>query len=100
MPAKNDVKYFIGTTGIDLRKSNGMSEENVKNKQSDRNFLPTFVNHHVYQDKNFNGKCLTINIYIPKDISWYIVITYSYYTLKPRLGNLNTDFFNNEYLDL
>ena len=77
-----------------------MSEENVKNKQSDRNFLPTFVNHHVYQDKNFNGKCLTINIYIPKDISWYIVITYSYYTLKPRLGNLNTDFFNNEYLDL
>ena len=82
-PPKNDVKYFIGTNRIDLRKSNGMSEENVKNKQLDRNFLPTFVNHQVFQDKNFNGECLTINIYIPKEeeviyiyIYIYIIITH------------------------
>ena len=85
-----------------------MSEENVKNKQLDRNFLPTFVNHQVFQDKNFNGECLTINIYIPKEeeviyiyINIYIYIyIYNYYTLNPWLGNLSTDFFYNEYLDL
>ena len=31
MPAKKHLKYFSSTTHIDLWKSNGMSEENIKN---------------------------------------------------------------------
>ena len=31
IPAKKYIKYFSGSTGIDLWKSNGMSEENIEN---------------------------------------------------------------------
>ena len=52
------TKYFSGTTRIHSWRSNGMSEENIENiTKSDSNFAPTFVNHHVLPDINFNGHC-------------------------------------------
>ena len=60
--AKKYIKYFSGTTRIDLWKCNGMSEENIENiTKSDSNFAPTFVDHHVLPDMNFNGHCLINN---------------------------------------
>ena len=67
MPAETCIKYFSGTTRIDSWKSNGMSEENIENiTKSDSNFAPTFVDHHVLPDINFNGHCLINNVSIPK----------------------------------
>ena len=44
-----------------------MSEENIENiAKSDHGIGPTFVNHHVLSDIDFNGHCLINNIYIPK----------------------------------
>ena len=55
IPAKKYIKYFSGTTQIDLWKFNGMSEENIENiTKSDINFAPTFVDHHILLDINFN----------------------------------------------
>ena len=55
MPAKKYIKYFSGTTRINSWKYNGMSEENIENiTKSDSNFAPTFVDHHVLPDINFN----------------------------------------------
>ena len=74
-PAKKYVKYFSSTTQIDSWKSNGISEENIQNiTKSDSNFAPTFVDHHVLLDINFNGHCLiNNNISIPKKaINLYI----------------------------
>ena len=72
------MKYFSGTTRIDSWKSIGMSEENIENKtKSDSNFAPTFVDHHLLPDINFNGHCLIkINILISKKvINIYIFLT-------------------------
>ena len=46
-----------------------MLEENIKNiTKSDSNFPPTFVDHHVLADINFNGHCLINNkISVPKE---------------------------------
>ena len=42
-----------------LWKSNRMSEENIEIvTKSNSNFAPTFVDHHVLSDINFNGNCL------------------------------------------
>ena len=42
-------------------KSNGMSGESVENiTKSKRLFAPTFVNHYILTDVNFNGHCLII----------------------------------------
>ena len=49
------------TTGKDVWKSDGMSEENIKSTKSKSNFSPTFADHHVLPDNNFNGlfnRCL------------------------------------------
>ena len=45
-----------------------MLEENIKNiTKLDSNFPPTFVDHHVLADINFNGHCLINNkISVPK----------------------------------
>ena len=44
---QKNIKYFSGTTGIDLWKSIGMSEENIENiTKSDTSFAQTFVDHH------------------------------------------------------
>ena len=62
---KKYIKYFSGTNQINLWKSNGISEENIENiTKSESNFVPTFVNHHVLPDINFNGHCLIKNNYI------------------------------------
>ena len=68
IPAKTYIKYFSGTTRIRSRKSNGMSEESIENiTKSGNNFAPTFVDHHLLPDMNFNGHCLIKNkISIPK----------------------------------
>ena len=45
------IKYFSGTTKIDSRKSNEMSEVNIKNiTESDSNFAPYFVDHYALPD--------------------------------------------------
>ena len=78
MPAKKYIKYFSGTTRINSWKYNGMSEENIENiTKSDSNFAPTFVDHHVLPDINFNVHWLVNNIYIPKKITnIYIFLTH------------------------
>ena len=44
-----------------------MSGENFGDTtKSNCNFAPTFVDHHVLRDINFNGHCLVNNIFIPK----------------------------------
>ena len=76
------IKYFSDTTRIDLWKSNGMSEKNIKNiTKSNRHFAPAFVDHHVLPDINFNGQCLiNNNISIPKKVIYiYILKVYIYY---------------------
>ena len=94
MPAKKYIKYFSGTTRMNLWKSNGMSEENIESiTKSDSNFAPTFVDHHVLPDRNFNGHCL-INVSIPKKITEL----YIYYLLNSQLRNSNTDFELNNWL--
>ena len=84
------MKYFSGTTRIDSWKSIGMSEENIENKtKSDSNFAPTFVDHHLLPDMNFNGHGLIKNnISIPKKV----INLYISYRLGPQLRNSNTDF--------
>ena len=96
IPAKNYIKYFSGTTWIDFWKSNGIPEENIeKITKSDSHFSPTFVDHHILPDLNFNGHCLVkSNIYISKKV----INIYISYKLKPQLRNLNADFTLNNCL--
>ena len=61
-----------------------MSEENIENiTKSESNFAPTFVNHHVLPDINFDRHCLVNNIYIPK----IVINTYISHTPDPWLRN-------------
>ena len=54
---KKYIEYFTGTTWIELWKSNSMPEESIENIiKSDSNFTPTFVDHHLLPDINFNGQ--------------------------------------------
>ena len=62
IPAKKQIKYFSGTTRIESWKSNGISGEDIENiAKSNSSFTPTFVDHHLLPDMNFNGYCLTKN---------------------------------------
>ena len=62
IPAEKYIKYFSGTTWIELGKSNRISEENSGNiTKSDINFAPTFVYHHLLPDMYFKGHCLIRN---------------------------------------
>ena len=73
-----------------------MSEENIENiTKSDSNFAPTFVNHHVLPEINFNGNCLIKNSIsiLKKVINLYISEI-----LNPWLRHLNTDFTLNNCL--
>ena len=69
-PAKKYIKNFSGIIRIELWKLNGMLEENIENiTKSDSNFAPTFVDHHLLPDINFNGHCLIQNnMSIPKNV--------------------------------
>ena len=90
IPAKKHIKYFAGTTWIELWKSNGMPEEKIENiTKSDSNFAPTFVDHYLLPDMTFNGHCLIKNdISIPKEL----INPYIFYALSPQLRILNPDF--------
>ena len=67
-----------------------MSEESIGNKtKPNSNFAPTFVDHHVLPDINFNEHCLiNNNISIPKKV----ITLYISYTLGPKLRNLIANF--------
>ena len=67
-----------------------MSEESIGNiTKSGSNFAPTFVDHHVLADINFDRHCLVKkNIFIPEKV----INLYISYTLGLQLRNLNTDF--------
>ena len=93
--AKKCIKYYIGTTSVNLWKSSGISEENIENiTKSDSFFPPIFIDHRVLRDINFNGHCLINNIYIPRKV----INIYIYYTLNPLSRNLNTVFTLNNCL--
>ena len=80
---------------IDSWKSNGISEEHTENiTKSDSKFAPTFVNHHVLPDINFNRLRLINNVSIPKKV---INLCISY-ILNSWLRNVNTDFTLNNCL--
>ena len=66
-----------------------MLEENIENiTKLDSKLAPTFVDHYLLPDINFNGHCFIDNTSIPKKaINLYIS-----YTLNPQLRNLNTEF--------
>ena len=69
IPAEKYIKYFSGTILINLWKSNGMSEENVENiTKSDSNLSPTFIDHHLLLDINFNRHFLINSSSIPKKV--------------------------------
>ena len=88
-PAKKYIKYFTGTTQIESWGSNGMSEESTENiTKSGSNFAPTFADHHLLPDMNFNENSLIKNISIPKKV----INLYISYALGPQLRNLNIDF--------
>ena len=71
-----------------------MSEKNIENITKSDNFAPTFVDHHLLPDINFNVHCLINNISIPKKV----INLYISYELNPHLRNLNTDFTLNNCL--
>ena len=58
--------------------------------KSDSNFAPTFVDHHVLPEINFNGHC-SINDIIGY-ISKRVINLYIFYILNPWLRILNTGF--------
>ena len=67
-----------------------MSKENIENiTKSDSNFAPTFVDHHIFPDIDFNKHhTINYNISLPKKI----MNLYIYYILNPWLRNLDKDF--------
>ena len=73
-----------------------MLEESIENiTKSDSNFAPTFADHHLLPDMNFNGHCLIkSNISIPKKV----IYLYISYTLGPQLRNSDTNFTLNNCL--
>ena len=69
IPVKKYIKYFSGTTQINFRKSNGISQENIKSiTKPDSLFDPTFIYHQALPPINYNGHCLINNISIPKKV--------------------------------
>ena len=56
------VKYFSGTNKIYLWKSNGISEESIKNIiTSNSNFLPALIDYYQLAVAKFVGNCLMNN---------------------------------------
>ena len=106
IPAIKYIKYFTGTTRIESWKSNGMLQESVENiTKLDSNFAPTFVDHLLLPDMNFNGHCLLKNnISIPMFLSIYFIrpVIYTDFTLGNCLfGSVkltkNTDLDKQKY---
>ena len=67
-----------------------MSEENIENiTKSDGNIAPTFVDHHVLPDINFNGNCLiSNNISVSKEV----INLYISYITNPLLKKFKRRF--------
>ena len=82
---------FSGTNRIESWKFNGISEENIENiTKLGSNFAPTFVDHHLLPNMNFNGHCLIKNnISIPKKV----MNLYISFTLVPELRTLRNFLF-------
>ena len=82
--AKRYTIYFSGANWINLWKSNGMLEKDIeKITKSESNFPPTFFDHFLLSDINFNGHCLiNNNISILKKV----INLYFPYTLSPGLS--------------
>ena len=82
---------FSGTNRIESWKFNGISEESIENiTKSGSNFAPTFVDHHLLPNMNFNGHCLIKNnISIPKKV----MNLYISFTLVPELRTLRNFLF-------
>ena len=75
---------LLGLNRRNLMECLKKSIENIT--KSDSNFAPTFADHHLLPDMNFNGHCLIKNnISIPKKV----INLYISYTLGPQLRNLN-----------
>ena len=91
IPAKKYIKCFPATTRIYSWKSNGMSQENIENITKST-FAPTFFDHHILPDINFNGHCLIKNNI---SISRKVVNLYISYTLGCELRNVNRFYINN-----
>ena len=90
-PAQEYIKCFSGTTRINSWKSNGMSEENIKNiTKSYSNLAPTFVDYHFIPDINFNGHCLINDIFIPKKV----INLHISDILNPQLRNFRTQILH------
>ena len=70
-----------------------MSEENFENKtKSDSNFTPTFIDHHLLPEIDFDRYCLiNNNMSIPKAV----INLYISYTLTQWLKKLNKASLNN-----
>ena len=74
--AKKYIKCFSGTTQADWQ----TSQENIENvTKSERDFAPSFVDHHLLPDINFNRHCLINDISIPKKV----INLYIFYILTP-----------------
>ena len=93
IPEKKCIKYFNGSTQVDLWKSYWIYEENIENITKSETKLDqlnqiklNFVENHVLADKNFNGNCLRSSIYAAKKvINLYISYTlFSVKKLKPK----------------
>ena len=63
---------------------------------SDSNFAPGLVDHHVLPDINFNEHCLVNTIYIPQKRNKYIYIHFLH--TKSIVKKFNTDFTLNNCL--
>ena len=64
--AKKYIKYFTGSTRIELWKFNGMSKKRIENTtKSDSNFVPIFADHLLLPAMNFNGHWLIKKIFYP-----------------------------------
>ena len=57
--------------------------------QSERNFAPIFVDHHLLSDMSFNEHCLIENNI---SITRKVINLCIYYTLGPQSRNLKTGF--------
>ena len=83
IPAKKHIKCFSGTTRLESRKSDGMTQENIESiNKSDSNFVPIFVDYYLLPDMYFNGYCLVKN-----NISIFkkVIKFYIWCTLNPQL---------------
>ena len=89
IPVKKYIKYFSGTTRINSWNSYGISEENIENvTKSDSNFAPTFVDHFLLSDIDFNKNCLiNNNISIAKQV----IDIFISYSLNQWQKDLNLD---------